>query len=76
MAVSEDIGGAPDLTAVFVILTCVLAAALGDVVLTTLPIRSSLARGALLGVSAHGAGAAKAHDVICLATLDGLPKAR
>jgi putative effector of murein hydrolase len=63
LAVSEDIGGVPDLTAVFVVLTGVLGAALGDLVLFVLPIRSSLARGALLGASAHGAGAAKAHEI-------------
>ena len=63
MTVSSEIGGAPDLTAVFAIVTGIVGAAIGDVLLLRLPIRSSLALGALLGVAAHGAGTAKAHDI-------------
>ncbi|MFG1419764.1 LrgB family protein [Xanthobacter sp. V0B-10] len=63
MAVSDDIGGLPDLTAVFVILTGVCGAALGEVLLKVMPLRSSLARGALFGMGAHGAGVAKAHQI-------------
>ncbi|ANB32902.1 LrgB family protein [Rhodovulum sulfidophilum] len=63
MEVSADIGGLPDLTAVFVVVTGVLGAALGDLVLAWLPVRSALARGALLGVAAHGAGTARAHQI-------------
>ncbi|WP_139373770.1 LrgB family protein [Enhydrobacter aerosaccus] len=63
MTVSSEIGGAPDLTAVFVIVTGVVGAAIGDVLLLRFPIRSSLALGALLGVAAHGAGTAKAHEI-------------
>jgi len=63
MAVSGDIGGVPELTAVFVVLTGILGAALGEVMLARLPIRSALGRGALLGVSAHGAGTAKAYEI-------------
>ncbi|MGO9428976.1 LrgB family protein, partial [Rhodoblastus sp.] len=63
MEVSGDIGGVPDLTAVFVVITGVLGAALGEFILAWLPIRSTLARGALFGVGAHGAGTAKAHEI-------------
>ncbi len=63
MAVSDDIGGIPDLTAVFVVLTGILGAIMGEALLTRLPLRSSLARGALFGVAAHGAGTAKAQQV-------------
>ncbi|QEX25178.1 murein hydrolase effector protein LrgB [Hypericibacter adhaerens] len=63
MTVSGDIGGVPDLTAVFVMVTGVLGAALGEIMLVRLPIRSALARGALLGMGAHGAGTAKAHEI-------------
>jgi putative effector of murein hydrolase len=48
MTVSGDIGGTPDLTAIFVVLTGVFGA---------------LARGALFGMGAHGAGVAKAHQI-------------
>ncbi|WP_118138432.1 LrgB family protein [Oceanicella sp. SM1341] len=63
MEVSADIGGVPDLTAVFVVMTGVLGAALGDLVIAWLPLRSALARGAFLGVGAHGAGTARAHQL-------------
>ena len=63
MTVSGDIGGAPDLTAIFVVLTGVFGAALGEIMLGWLPLRSTLARGALFGMGAHGAGVAKAHQI-------------
>ena len=63
MSVSSSIGGMPDLTAVFVALTGVFGAALGEAIIYWLPLRSALARGALLGMGAHGAGVAKAHRI-------------
>ena len=63
MAVSGEIGGVPDLTAVFVIVTGILGAVIGEILLARFPIRSALARGALLGLGAHGAGTAKAHEL-------------
>ena len=63
MEISGEIGGIPDLTAVFVVLTGIIGAAVGDVVLARLPLRSALAKGALLGVGAHGAGTARAHQI-------------
>jgi predicted murein hydrolase (TIGR00659 family) len=63
MTVAGDIGGRPELTAVFVILTGICGAALGEVMLKWLPLRSSLARGALFGLGAHGAGVAKAQEI-------------
>lgn len=62
MAVSRDLGGSPELTAVFVVVTGVLGAALGEVLLARLSLRSGLARGALLGMGAHGVGTARAHQ--------------
>ncbi len=63
MEVSGDIGGFPDLTAFFVVLTGVVGAIIGEVMLAWLPVRTALARGALFGVAAHGAGTAKAHEL-------------
>jgi predicted murein hydrolase (TIGR00659 family) len=63
MEVSGDLGGVPALTAVFVVITGVLGAAIGGFLLNHLPLRSALARGALLGMGAHGAGTAKALQV-------------
>ena len=63
MTVSGDIGGAPNLTAIFVLITGILGAAIGEALLAILPLRSNLARGALFGMGAHGAGTAKALQI-------------
>lgn len=63
MEVSADIGGVPDLTAVFVVVTGLAGAVIGDLMLARLPFGSALARGALFGVGAHGAGTARAHQI-------------
>lgn len=61
--VSGDIGGVPDLTAVFVVLTGIFGAALGELLLALLPLRTRLAQGALFGMGAHGAGVARASQI-------------
>jgi putative effector of murein hydrolase len=63
MAISQNIGGVPDLTALFVVITGVMGAALGENLLAILPLKSSLARGALFGMGAHGAGVARANQI-------------
>jgi len=63
MPLAQDLGGMPELTAVFVMFTGVFGAMLGGVLLKWLPLRSALARGALFGVGAHGAGVSRAHEV-------------
>ncbi|GFE61962.1 LrgB family protein [Geobacter sp. AOG2] len=63
MTVSGDIGGIPALTAVFVVITGLLGAVMGEGLINFLPLRSSVARGALLGMGAHGAGTAKAYQI-------------
>jgi len=63
MVVSQDIGGTPGLTAVFVVITGLFGAAVGDFLPRLLPIRSALARGAAFGMGAHAVGTARAHRV-------------
>lgn len=63
MEVSSEIGGIPELTALFVVITGVLGAAVGDALLSVVPVKTALARGALFGVAAHGAGTAKANQI-------------
>ncbi|MGH8483059.1 MAG: LrgB family protein [Pseudomonas sp.] len=63
MPLAHDLGGVPELTAVFVMFTGVLGAMFGGVLLKFLPLRTALARGALFGVGAHGAGVSRAHEV-------------
>lgn len=73
MQMSADIGGTPQLTAVFVVITALAGMALGDVLLVILPLRSAAARGALLGLGASGAGVARAqrlgHEEAAVASL-------
>lgn len=61
--VSRGIGGTPDLTAIFVIITGILGAVLGEFILTRLSFHSALARGTLLGIGAHAAGTAQAQKI-------------
>ncbi|MBG0789866.1 MAG: LrgB family protein [Desulfovibrionaceae bacterium] len=63
MNMARDIGGTADMTAVFVVITGVLGSILGEFMVTLLPLRSALSRGAMLGVAAHAAGTAKAHEL-------------
>lgn len=63
MEVSDQVGGVAELTAVFVILTGICGSLVGQIVLRYLPVRSSMARGALLGMGAHGMGVAKAREI-------------
>lgn len=60
---SRDFGGFPELTAAFTAVTGIFGAAIGEVLLAWLPLHSSFARGALLGMGAHGAGVAKAREI-------------
>lgn len=63
MEMSRDLGGVPELTAAFVIITGVFGSFAGTLVLRLLPLKTALARGALFGVAAHGAGTAKAYEL-------------
>ncbi|MCG9695776.1 LrgB family protein [Shewanella sp. Isolate11] len=56
-------GGVPDLTAMLVLFTGVIGMLLCGPVFKLAKIRSALAKGAALGASAHGAGAAKAAEI-------------
>ncbi|CAM3417362.1 CidB/LrgB family autolysis modulator [Marinicrinis lubricantis] len=67
MDVSEWIGGIPTITAVFVILTGILGSAIGPAIIRLFRIKDDVARGVLLGTSAHGAGTSKAFEFSSLA---------
>ncbi|MGP0584587.1 CidB/LrgB family autolysis modulator [Paenibacillus timonensis] len=66
MNVSQVIGGVPNITAVFVILTGLLGAMLGPLVMKLFRIEGEVARGVLFGTSAHGTGTSKAFELSSL----------
>lgn len=63
MIVAGALGGVPALAAVFVIVTAVVGLVVGELLVRHLPLRSPIARGALFGMGAHGAGTAKAMEL-------------
>lgn len=63
MSTSRALGGLPELTASFTAITGLFGAAIGDLLLFCLPVRSVFARGAMFGLGAHGAGVAKAREI-------------
>lgn len=63
MSTSSVLGGKPELTASFTAITGLFGAAIGELLLTFLPVKSSFARGALFGMGAHGSGVAKAREI-------------
>ncbi|MBD1547994.1 LrgB family protein [Roseibium aggregatum] len=63
MGISEQLGGLPSLTAVLVILTGILGAALGPLLLNLLRVKDMAARGLAIGTASHGIGTARALQV-------------
>lgn len=66
MNVSQVIGGVPNITAVFVILTGLLGAMLGPWIMKLFRIEGEVARGVLFGTSAHGTGTSIAFELSSL----------
>lgn len=62
MNISQIIGGVPNITAVFVIITGLLGTMLGPMIVKWFRIESEVARGVLLGTGAHGTGTSKAFE--------------
>lgn len=58
--VSKEIGGLPTLTAAFVIITGIIGGAFGPMIIKSLSIKTPIAKGMALGMSAHGVGTSKA----------------
>ena len=63
MAISEQLGGFASLTAVLVIVTGILGAMLGPILLDLMGVRDWRARGLAVGTAAHGIGTARALQV-------------
>jgi predicted murein hydrolase (TIGR00659 family) len=60
--VSKEIGGLPTLTTIFVILTGIIGGIIGPFEIKWLSIKSPIAKGLALGMSAHGVGTSKAME--------------
>lgn len=60
MGIAERLGGLPSLTAVLVILTGILGAALGPWLLEVLRVKNPMAQGLAMGVASHGIGTGRA----------------
>ncbi len=63
LAAAKQVGGQPDLVALFVVITGVFGMAIGDVLFLRLMIKQSIAKGASLGAASHGAGTARAYQL-------------
>ncbi|WP_241640493.1 LrgB family protein [Rosenbergiella epipactidis] len=63
LAAAKQVGGQPDLVALFVVITGVFGMAIGDFLFLRLMIKQSLSKGASLGAASHGAGTAKAYQL-------------
>lgn len=62
MEISHSIGGIPVLTAVFVIFTGITGLVVGPGLIRLLKVRSSIGKGTLMGMGAHGIGTARAFE--------------
>ncbi len=63
LAAAKQLGGQPDLVALFTVITGLFGMAIGDIMFLRLAVKSRLAKGAGLGASSHGAGTAKAYEM-------------
>jgi predicted murein hydrolase (TIGR00659 family) len=63
MGISEQLGGLPSLTAVLVIVTGILGAMIGPVILNLIGVKDWPARGLAIGTASHGIGTARALQV-------------
>jgi predicted murein hydrolase (TIGR00659 family) len=63
MGISEQLGGLPSLTAVLVILTGIVGAMIGPMILNLIGVKNWAARGLAIGTASHGIGTARALQV-------------
>ncbi|MDZ5648202.1 LrgB family protein [Nitrospirillum sp. BR 11828] len=67
MGISETIGGIPSLTAAMVMVTGIIGAVFGPLLLRWLKVRDDRAKGLSMGVAAHGVGTAVSYTLSPLA---------
>jgi predicted murein hydrolase (TIGR00659 family) len=63
MVISQKFGGVSTMTAVFVMVTALIGIVIGPLIIRYLSLRSAVARGAMFGMGAHGAGTSRAFEM-------------
>lgn len=63
LAAAKQLGGQPDLVALFVVITGVFGMAAGDLLFIRLAVKQGMAKGAGFGAASHGAGTARAYEI-------------
>lgn len=63
MAISEQIGGLPSLTAALVVVTGIIGAVIGSKLFDLMGIRDDSVKGIAMGMTSHGIGTARAFQV-------------
>lgn len=63
LAAAKQLGGQPDLVALFVVITGVFGMAVGDLLFIRLAVKQGMAKGAGFGAASHGAGTARAYEI-------------
>ena len=63
MSITEQLGGVPSLTAVFVIITGIIGAIVGSSLFRLLHIQDDSVKGIAMGITAHGIGTARAFQI-------------
>ena len=63
MSITEQLGGVPSLTAVFVIITGIIGAIVGSSLCRLLRIQDDSVKGIAMGITAHGIGTARAFQI-------------
>ncbi|TYR79847.1 LrgB family protein [Priestia megaterium] len=61
--VSQTLGGDPNITILFVVLSGIIGTLIAPRLIQTLALHSSIAKGLLLGVASHGTGTARAFEL-------------
>lgn len=62
MDISKSIGGVPNMTAAFVIITALTGIIIGPLIIRYLPVQGAIAKGVMFGTGAHGVGTSKAFE--------------
>lgn len=63
MDIARELGGVPNMTAVFVIITGLTGIIIGPALIRSLALKTEIAKGMMMGIGAHGTGTARAFSM-------------